>query len=96
MMEVQATMPSTEMRPSKGPMWRGVVAAYIIIALCYFPVAIIGYWAFGNQVKENILVTLEHPKWLIAMANMFVVFHLIGSYQVRSKSSNEFESEKGP
>ncbi|KAL1553322.1 Lysine histidine transporter 1 [Salvia divinorum] len=81
-MEVQATMPSTDQKPSKGPMWKGVVAAYTIIALCYLPVAIIGYWIFGNEVKENILLTLQHPKWLIAMANMFVVFHLIGSYQI--------------
>ncbi|KAH6758571.1 lysine histidine transporter 1 [Perilla frutescens var. frutescens] len=81
-MEVQATMPSSEAKPSKGPMWRGVVVAYIIIALCYLPVAIIGYWVFGNAVEENILLSLHKPTWLIAMANMFVVFHLIGSYQV--------------
>lgn len=81
-MEVQATMPSTEEKPSKGPMWKGVIAAYTIIALCYLPVAIIGYWMFGNSVKENILGTLHKPRWLIAMANMFVVFHLIGSYQI--------------
>ncbi|KAL0381796.1 UNVERIFIED_CONTAM: Lysine histidine transporter 1 [Sesamum angustifolium] len=81
-MEIQATMPSTPERPSKVPMWRGVIVAYIVVALCYFPVAIIGYWTFGNTIAENILITLEKPKWLIAMANMFVVIHLIGSYQV--------------
>ncbi|KAK4409980.1 Lysine histidine transporter 1 [Sesamum angolense] len=43
-MEIQATMPSTPERPSKVPMWRGVIVAYIVVALCYFPVAIIGYW----------------------------------------------------
>lgn len=81
-MEVQATMASTEEKPSKGPMWKGVIAAYTIIALCYLPVAIIGYWMFGDSVDGNILVTLHKPRWLIAMANMFVVFHLIGSYQI--------------
>uniref|UniRef100_A0A453S0W1 Amino acid transporter transmembrane domain-containing protein n=1 Tax=Aegilops tauschii subsp. strangulata TaxID=200361 RepID=A0A453S0W1_AEGTS len=82
-LEIQATIPSTPGNPSKKPMWKGVVVAYIIIAACYMPVAFIGYWAFGNSVDDNILITLNKPKWLIAMANMMVVVHLIGSYQVR-------------
>ncbi|RHN50580.1 putative amino acid transporter, transmembrane domain-containing protein [Medicago truncatula] len=82
-LEIQATIPSTPEKPSKGPMWRGVVVAYIVVALCYFPVAIIGYWVFGNEVKDNILISLEKPAWLIAMANFFVVLHVIGSYQVK-------------
>jgi amino acid permease len=58
--------------------------AYIVVALCYFPVALVGYWAFGNKVDDNILLTLEKPRWLIATANMFVVIHVIGSYQVNT------------
>lgn len=81
-LEIQATIPSTPEKPSKGPMWRGVVVAYIVVALCYFPVALIGYWIFGNAVQDNILLSLEKPTWLIAMANMFVVIHVIGSYQI--------------
>ncbi|XP_058759586.1 lysine histidine transporter 1-like [Vicia villosa] len=81
-LEIQATIPSTPEKPSKVPMWRGVVFAYIIVALCYWPVAIIGYWVFGNEVKDNILISLEKPSWLIATANIFVVLHVIGSYQV--------------
>ncbi|XP_022774284.1 lysine histidine transporter 1-like isoform X2 [Durio zibethinus] len=81
-LEIQATIPSTPEKPSKGPMWRGVIIAYIVVALCYFPVALIGYWMFGNAVQDNILISLEKPKWLIAMANMFVVVHVIGSYQI--------------
>ncbi|GLT65339.1 hypothetical protein SLA2020_377830 [Shorea laevis] len=81
-LEIQATIPSTPEKPSKIPMWRGVVVAYIILALCYFPVALIGYWFFGNSVDDNILITLEKPAWLIAVANMFVVIHVIGSYQI--------------
>ncbi|CAG7885715.1 unnamed protein product [Brassica rapa] len=41
-------------KPSKGPMWKGVIVAYIIVAL----------------------------SWLIATANIFVVIHVIGSYQI--------------
>ncbi|XP_020229039.1 lysine histidine transporter 2-like [Cajanus cajan] len=63
-------------------MWRGVVVAYIVVAICYFPVALIGYWMFGNEVDSDILISLEKPAWLIAMANLFVVVHVIGSYQI--------------
>lgn len=81
-LEIQATIPSTPEKPSKKPMWKGVVVAYIIVAICYFPVALIGYWMFGNEVEDNILLSLKKPTWLIVMANMFVVVHVIGSYQV--------------
>ncbi|KAK3023602.1 hypothetical protein RJ639_044062 [Escallonia herrerae] len=81
-LEIQATIPSTPEKPSKGPMWKGVIVAYIVVALCYFPVSMIGYWMYGNEVSDNILISLEKPVWLIAMANMFVVVHVIGSYQI--------------
>jgi len=81
-LEIQATIPSTPEKPSKKPMWKGVIVAYIVVALCYFPVALIGYWSFGNAVDDNILITLERPRWLIAAANMFVVIHVIGGYQI--------------
>jgi len=81
-LEIQATIPSTPEKPSKKPMWQGVVLAYIVVAICYLPVAFVGYYVFGNAVDDNILITLEKPRWLIAMANIFVVVHVIGSYQV--------------
>lgn len=81
-LEIQATIPSSPERPSKIPMWRGVMFAYFIVALCYFPVAIVGYWAFGQTVSDNLLLTLRKPDWLIAVANMMVGIHVIGSYQV--------------
>ncbi|TVU43565.1 hypothetical protein EJB05_10044, partial [Eragrostis curvula] len=81
-LEIQASIPSTPEKPSKKPMWKGVVVAYIIVAACYFPVPIVGYWAFGNAVDDDILITLNRPKWLIALANMMVFVHVIGSYQI--------------
>ena len=82
-LEIQATIPSTPEKPSKGPMWIGVVIAYIVVALCYFPVALIGYWQYGNHVGENIITYINRPHILVAIANMFVVIHVIGSYQVQ-------------
>ncbi|CAF1709129.1 unnamed protein product [Brassica oleracea var. botrytis] len=81
-LEIQATMPSTPERPSKVPMWQGVMGAYFVNAICYFPVALICYWAFGQDVDDNVLNNLQRPAWLIASANLMVVVHVIGSYQV--------------
>ncbi|TVU14162.1 hypothetical protein EJB05_37609 [Eragrostis curvula] len=81
-LEIQATIPSTPSKPSRAPMWKGTVAAYIVTAACYFPVAFVGYWAFGRDVGDNVLVSLQRPPWLVAAANMMVVVHVIGSYQV--------------
>ncbi|TVT99543.1 hypothetical protein EJB05_55081 [Eragrostis curvula] len=81
-LEIQATIPSTPEEPSNKPMWRGVVVAYAIVALCYFSVAFSGYYAFGNSVAPNVLMSLEKPRWLIAAANLMVFLHVVGSYQV--------------
>ncbi|KAG5236949.1 lysine histidine transporter [Salix suchowensis] len=81
-LEIQATIPSTPEKPSKIPMWKGALGAYFINAICYFPVALIGYWAFGQDVDDNVLTDLKRPAWLIASANLMVVVHVIGSYQV--------------
>ncbi|EFJ25874.1 hypothetical protein SELMODRAFT_270979 [Selaginella moellendorffii] len=82
-LEIQATIPSSPQKPSKVPMWRGVVVAYIVVAMCYFPVSLVGYWAFGNDTSyDNVLQRLGRPEWLIAAANLMVVVHVIGSYQI--------------
>ncbi|KAK9054571.1 hypothetical protein SSX86_025650 [Deinandra increscens subsp. villosa] len=81
-LEIQAMIPSTPEKPSKKPMWKGCFVAYNVVALCYFPVAFIGYWTFGNTVDDNVLISLERPPLLIALANIFVFVHVIGSYQV--------------
>lgn len=81
-LEIQSTIPSTPEKPSRVPMWKGAVGAYFINAICYFPVALIGYWAFGQDVNDNVLMDLKRPAWLIASANLMVVVHVIGSYQV--------------
>ncbi|GAU44366.1 hypothetical protein TSUD_241790, partial [Trifolium subterraneum] len=76
-LEIQATIPSTPEKPSKIPMWKGAIGAYVINAICYFPVALIGYWAFGRDVNDNVLMSLERPAWLIASANLMVFIHVV-------------------
>nr|TKR83415.1 hypothetical protein D5086_0000267160 [Populus alba] len=55
-LEIQATIPSTPGKPSKKPMWKGVVVAYLVVALCYLPVSFICYWVFGNKVEDSMLL----------------------------------------
>ncbi|XP_024959630.1 lysine histidine transporter-like 5 [Cynara cardunculus var. scolymus] len=81
-LEIQATIPSTPEKPSKKPMWLGCVVAYIIVAACYLSVAISGFWAFGNTVEDDVLISLDHPRWLISLANFMVFLHVLGGYQV--------------
>jgi len=83
-LEIQATIPSSPAKPSKKPMWKGAVVAYIIVAICYFSVAFAGYWAFGSQVQDDVLVSLRKPAWIISFANFMVFLHVIGGYQVRN------------
>ncbi|GFZ09746.1 transmembrane amino acid transporter family protein [Actinidia rufa] len=81
-LEIQATIPSSPDKPSKKSMWRGSIVAYIIVALCYFSVAASGFWAFGDLVEDDVLISLERPRWIIAIANFMVFVHVLGSYQV--------------
>ncbi|RLN27598.1 uncharacterized protein C2845_PM05G17670 [Panicum miliaceum] len=52
-LEIQATMPSTFKHPAHVPMWRGAKVAYLLIAVCLFPVAVGGYWAYGNMASAS-------------------------------------------
>lgn len=61
---------------------KGVYFAYAFVCYCYFTVAITGYWAFGQGVSDNVMLSIKHPKWVVGVADMFVVIHVFGSYQV--------------
>lgn len=82
MLVLQATLPSKPNRNTSVPMMRGVYVAYAVVSWCYFGVSIAGYWAFGNNVMSNVIFSIGHPKWMVAMADLFVTVHVIGSYQV--------------
>ena len=57
-------MPSNIKEPSKIAMWQGVKFAYVIIGMCLFPIAIAGYWAYGNLVCSNIYMLFQFHKLL--------------------------------
>eukprot|EP01025_Chloroclados_australasicus_P037014 TRINITY_DN3769_c0_g2_i1.p1 TRINITY_DN3769_c0_g2~~TRINITY_DN3769_c0_g2_i1.p1 ORF type:complete len:474 (+),score=27.90 TRINITY_DN3769_c0_g2_i1:217-1638(+) len=79
-LEIQSTLPS----PSKPVMINSIVMAYVLAMVLYSSVAVTGYLAFGNQVKDNILVSTGKPDWLVAIANAMVMLHVMAGYQVFS------------
>ncbi|KAK7409880.1 hypothetical protein VNO78_00258 [Psophocarpus tetragonolobus] len=91
-LEIQGTMPSDAKQPSRLAMWRGVMFAYLVIALCLFPIAIGGYWAYGNSIPTNVnggmLSALykyhqhDTSKFIIALTSLLVVINSLSSFQI--------------
>ncbi|GMN34832.1 hypothetical protein TIFTF001_004929 [Ficus carica] len=90
-LEIQGTMPSSIKHPSRLPMWKGVKFAYLIIAMCLFPLAIGGYWAYGNMMpvsNEGLLTAINRfhkrdtSNILLGMTSMLVVINCLSSFQI--------------
>ncbi|CAN6480814.1 unnamed protein product [Victoria cruziana] len=88
-LEIQATMPSTLKHPSNVPMWKGVKAAYLLIALCLFPLAIGGYWAYGNSIpRSGILYALHRfhshdtSRALLGLTTLMVAINCLSTFQI--------------
>ncbi|KAJ8767003.1 hypothetical protein K2173_012512 [Erythroxylum novogranatense] len=88
-LEIQATMPSSEKHPSRVPMWKGVKFAYLSIAMCIFPLAIGGYWAYGQMIPESGMLTAlyafhgkDTSRFLLGTASLFVIINAVSSFQI--------------
>ncbi|CAK0783413.1 hypothetical protein CVIRNUC_006612 [Coccomyxa viridis] len=85
-LEIQACMPAPPTTTKR--MMTGVYIAYAIVAWCYLGVGFSGYAAFGNNVGDNVLLTPAFkgtvPTGLLIAADMMVVVHVMGSFQVYS------------
>ena len=55
-----------------------------ITTFFYMLCGMMGYAAFGNDAPGNFLTGFGffEPYWLVAIANIFIVIHLVGAYQV--------------
>lgn len=62
-------------------------------ALFYVSLGCMGYAAFGNDVPGNVLAGFYEPFWLVDIANIAVIIHLIGAYQVSSSSLSHMFSQ---
>jgi len=58
------------------PMWKGAKVAYFFIAMCLFPIAIGGFWAYGNQMPPGGI--------LLALTFLLVVFNCLSIFQIYS------------
>ncbi|KAJ1434785.1 Amino acid transporter, transmembrane domain [Sesbania bispinosa] len=90
-LEIQATMPSTFKHPARVPMWKGAKVAYFFIAMCLFPVAIGGFWAYGNQMPNGGILTALYAfhshdisRGILALTFLLVVFNCLSSFQIYS------------
>ncbi|KAL5845889.1 hypothetical protein ACOSQ3_009413 [Xanthoceras sorbifolium] len=63
-------------------------------SLFYISIACTTYAAYGNEVPGNILSTFSNLVWLVDIANLAVIVHLIGAYQVYTQPV--FATHKGP
>ncbi|CAI9280220.1 unnamed protein product [Lactuca saligna] len=89
-LEIQDTMPSTPNLSSAKLMWKGVIASYVIIAMCFFPLAIVGYWAFKNMIPTNggilttLPTTLHHhsSKPVLGLIYVQVVISCVAAFQI--------------
>ncbi|KDP47161.1 hypothetical protein JCGZ_00052 [Jatropha curcas] len=88
-LEIQATMPSSEKHPSRVPMWKGVKFAYALIAMCLFPLAIGGYWAYGQMIPEGGMLTAlfafhgtDTSRFILGLTSLFVIINAVSSFQI--------------
>ncbi|KAM0848462.1 hypothetical protein ACQ4PT_054365 [Festuca glaucescens] len=82
LIEIQDTVkcPPAENKTMKKATMLGVSTTTAFYMLC----GCLGYAAFGNGAKGNILTGFGfyEPYWLIDFANVCIVVHLVGAYQV--------------
>ncbi|KAF9600731.1 hypothetical protein IFM89_011418 [Coptis chinensis] len=53
-----------------------------ITTIFYIAIGCTRYAAFGDSVPGNILAEFYEPFWLVDVANILIVVHLVGAYQV--------------
>ena len=91
--DIAAGMQDTIRRPKvgseAGQMKKATTLAIGITTSFYMAVGTIGYGAFGDDAPTNLLTGFGffNPYWLIDIANVFVMVHLVGAYQVWVASS---------
>ncbi|EYU39082.1 hypothetical protein ABFS82_14G102100 [Erythranthe guttata] len=95
LVEIQDTVKSgaSENRTMKNATLAGISISTIFYMLC----GVLGYAAFGNDAPGNFLTGFGfyEPFWLVGLANLFIVIHLVGAYQVYCQPTFAFVEELG-
>ncbi|KAL6602846.1 hypothetical protein ACP70R_043207 [Stipagrostis hirtigluma subsp. patula] len=80
LIEIQDTLraPPAENKTMRQATILGVATTTAFYMLC----GCLGYSAFGNGAPGNILTGFYEPYWLVDFANVCIVLHLVGGFQV--------------
>ncbi|XP_041012364.1 lysine histidine transporter-like 8 [Juglans microcarpa x Juglans regia] len=97
-LEIQGTMPSSEKHPSRVPMRKGVTLAYILVAMCIFPITIGGYWAYGQMIPPNggmltalyTFHTRDTSRFILGLTSLFVIISSLSSFQIYGMTLFDF------
>ncbi|XLU68985.1 hypothetical protein S245_028038 [Arachis hypogaea] len=91
LIEIQDTIKSPfEVRTMKTATNVSIATTTAFYVLC----GCIGYGAFENSAPGNLLTAFDKPFWLIDIANLALVIHLVGAYQVYSQPLFAFVEEQ--
>ncbi|KAK6916296.1 Amino acid transporter, transmembrane domain [Dillenia turbinata] len=83
--------------PSKiKEMKKATSVAISVTTIFYVLCGVTGYAAFGNKISGNLLTGFELDRlfWLANVANVCVVVHLIGAYQILAQPVFQFVEKK--
>lgn len=70
--------------PENLVMKRAATIGVLVTTSFYLLCGVLGYAAFGNSAPGNFLTGFGfyEPYWLVDIANICIVVHLVGAYQV--------------
>ena len=70
--------------PENTQMKKATSISILATTVFYLGIAVVGYAAFGDSAPGNLLTGFGffNPYWLIDLANVFIMVHLLGAYQV--------------
>ncbi|KAI3675361.1 hypothetical protein L1987_84950 [Smallanthus sonchifolius] len=80
--EIQDTLKSSP--PENKSMKKATIVGILACSMFYTMCGVLGYAAFGNDAPGNFLTGFGffNPFWLVGLANLCVVIHLLGAYQI--------------
>ncbi|PON86833.1 Amino acid transporter, transmembrane domain containing protein [Trema orientale] len=84
LIDIQDTLKSSP--PENQVMKKATAVGVFVTTMFYMLSGILGYIAFGNNAPGNFLTGFYEPFWLVDLANVCIVFHLVGAYQVFSQA----------
>nr|GME07611.1 amino acid permease 6-like [Ipomoea batatas] len=94
LVEIQDTIKASprENKVMKQATFAGITISTVFYMLC----GVLGYAAFGNDAPSNFLTGFGFydPFWLIDLANVCIIVHLLGAYQVFTQPLFAFVEEQ--